>query len=120
MTYISYRPWQWFKKESITVEVETPKKPFATESPMPSIVLIHGANQTNTSFEFIRHALPGFRYINIDWSAYTDFQSNLSEMVSAVKGTYHTTKYINKVVRMYVRSSIPERVNRRKKWQIKR
>jgi pimeloyl-ACP methyl ester carboxylesterase len=87
MTYISYRPWQWFKKESITVEVETPKKPFATESPMPSIVLIHGANQTNTSFEFIRHALPGFRYINIDWSAYTDFQSNLSEMVSAVKGT---------------------------------
>lgn len=80
---IYLHPWKWFKEESIVVEVDPPKQK-TTDVPLPNIVLIHGANQTNTSFEFIRHALPGFQFINIDWSSNTGFFNNLDEMIEAV------------------------------------
>jgi pimeloyl-ACP methyl ester carboxylesterase len=78
-----FNSWSWFETQSIVVEIAKPTaKP--TQPSLPSIVLIHGANQTNTSFEFIRHALPGFRYINIEWSPTAGFHSNLDEMIAAV------------------------------------
>ena len=78
-----FNPWNWFEPKSITVEIPKPTVK-AKKAALPCIVLIHGANQTNTSFEFIRHALPGFRYINIEWSATAGFENNLDEMVAAV------------------------------------
>jgi pimeloyl-ACP methyl ester carboxylesterase len=76
-------PWNWFESEPIMVEIAKPTiKP--KQPDLPSIVLIHGANQSNKSFAFIRHALPGFRYINIDWSPTAGFHSNLDEMIAAV------------------------------------
>jgi pimeloyl-ACP methyl ester carboxylesterase len=78
-----FNPWIWFETKSIVVDIAKPTvKP--KQPSLPSIVLIHGANQTNTSFEFIRHALPAFRYINIDWSPTAGFQNNLDEMIDAV------------------------------------
>jgi len=79
-------PWRWFTRESITVEIEPPH---ITEdnAPLPSIVLIHGANQSNVSFEYLRHALPGFQYINIEWSAASGFHSNLTEMIAALQNS---------------------------------
>jgi len=78
------KPWQWMSTESITVEVDQPTLRLETDAPLPSIVLIHGAHQSNTTFEFVRHALPGFRYINIDWQSGAGFENNLSEMIEAV------------------------------------
>jgi hypothetical protein len=79
-----FKPWQWMAPRPITVEVDPPRHNIE-QGITPSVVLIHGANQTNTSFEFIRHALPVFRYINIDWSASAGFENNLAEMIEAVK-----------------------------------
>lgn len=75
--------WPWFKRQPILVDVSEPKLKI-DNTIFPSIVMIHGANQSNTSFEFIRHALPGFQYINIDWSATAGFENNLDEMINVV------------------------------------
>jgi pimeloyl-ACP methyl ester carboxylesterase len=75
-------PWTWFNKELVSIEIEAP---IVTDPlPLPSIVLIHGANQSNVSFEYLRHALPGFHYINIDWNTMNGFHNNLDEMVGAI------------------------------------
>ncbi|SRR6056297_661391 len=77
-------PWTWFRREPISVEVEEPQI-HEDHAPLPSIVLIHGAHQSNVTFEYLRHALPGFQYINIEWSPTGGFYNNLKEMVYAVK-----------------------------------
>ena len=79
-----FKPDYWLSKESIKVDIDPPKENIV-DGPAPSIVLIHGAHQSNTSFEFVRHALPGFQYINIDWHTPTGFQNNLNEMIEAVQ-----------------------------------
>lgn len=81
---ITIRPWKWFNRESITVEIEQPQK-HEEHAPLPSIVLIHGAHQSNVTFEYFRHALPGFQYINIEWSTTGGFYNNLEEMGHALK-----------------------------------
>lgn len=78
------RPWQWFRRKPISVEIEHPDT-HEEHIPLPSIVLIHGAHQSNVTFEYLRHALPGFQYINIEWSPTGGFYNNLEEMVSAVE-----------------------------------
>jgi pimeloyl-ACP methyl ester carboxylesterase len=75
----------WPSPKPIEVEV-APAKSKPKKAPHPSVVLIHGANQSSTSFEFIRHALPCFKYINIDWTATSKFQDNLDQMIDAVSG----------------------------------
>jgi pimeloyl-ACP methyl ester carboxylesterase len=74
----------WFTREPITVEIEQPHES-EENVPLPSIVLIHGANQSNVSFEYLRHALPGFQYINIEWNPTSGFYDNLKEMIAAIK-----------------------------------
>lgn len=75
----------WFKKpDNGRKELETPRVTVDI-SPLPSIVLIHGANQTNLTFEYVRNALPGFTFINIDWSPSAGFKDNLAAMINAVK-----------------------------------
>lgn len=81
---INIKPWKWFKKEPITVEQEQPVIQ-SEYAPLPSIVLIHGAHQSNVTFEYLRHALPGFRYFNIEWSTVNGFENNLLEMVHAIE-----------------------------------
>jgi pimeloyl-ACP methyl ester carboxylesterase len=84
----SFKPWNWFKREPISIEIDKPtiKHIVIEESaPRPSIVLIHGAYQSSVSFEYMRHALPSFQYINIEWSATGGFHNNLEEMVNALK-----------------------------------
>lgn len=76
----------WPTPKPIIVDI-APAKVKPKKAPLPSVVLIHGANQSSTSFEFIRHALPGFKYINIDWTATTPFEHNLDQMIDAVKDT---------------------------------
>jgi hypothetical protein len=75
-------PWKWFNRDPVTVEVEQPPE---DNTPLPTIVLIHGAHQSNITFEYFRHALPGFRYINVDWSTTGGFHDNLDEMIVAIK-----------------------------------
>jgi pimeloyl-ACP methyl ester carboxylesterase len=81
---ISLSPWKWFHKEPITVEIEHPHV-HEEHAPLPSIVTIHGAHQSNVTFNFLRHALPAFRYVNIEWSTINGFENNLSEMIDAVQ-----------------------------------
>lgn len=81
---INLRPWKWFHREAVSVEIEHPQV-FEENAPLPAIVLIHGAHQSNVTFEYFRHALPGFHYYNIEWSPLGGFYNNLEEMVSAVK-----------------------------------
>jgi len=83
---INIRPWTWFHKKPITVAVEPPHI-HEDHVPLPSIVLIHGAHQSNVTFEYLRHALPAFRYINIEWSTVNGFDNNLLEMIDALKNT---------------------------------
>ena len=85
---ISSQPWHWFKRKPISIEIEKPKirHIIVEESePLPSIVLIHGAYQSNVTFEYMRHALPSFQYINIEWSTTGGFYNNLKEMVAALE-----------------------------------
>lgn len=81
---ITLNPRLWFGKQPVTVEIEHVKVQEEI-APLPSIVLIHGAHQSNVTFEYMRHALPGFKYINIEWSAESGFEQNLQEMKSALK-----------------------------------
>ena len=81
---IPFKPWQWFGRESVTIKIETPII-YEETSPLPSIVLIHGAHQSNVTFEYLRHALPGFQYINVDWHTEGGFEHNLKEMIRAIK-----------------------------------
>ena len=83
MTY-SLIPWKWFQRKPITVEIEHPVDHDDNAS-LPSIVLIHGANQSNVSFEYLRYVLSGFQYINIEWNPTSGFYDNLDEMIVAVK-----------------------------------
>lgn len=78
------RPWNWFKREPVSIEVEEPHA-HEEHAPLPSIVLIHGAHQSNVTFEYFRHALPGFQYINVEWSPVGGFYNNLDEMCAAVE-----------------------------------
>lgn len=80
---VNLRPWNWFRREPISVEIEHPQV-HEEVAPLPSIVLIHGAHQSNVTFEYMRHALPGFKYINIEWSPVSGFEHNLEEMIEAV------------------------------------
>ena len=82
---ITIKPWKWFQTESVTIEIETPIV-YEDATPLPSIVLIHGAHQSNVTFEYLRHALPGFKYINVDWHTGAGFDNNLQEMITAIKG----------------------------------
>lgn len=77
-------PLKWFKRNSVTVEIEHPHI-YEDQSPLPSMVLIHGAHQSNVTFEYLRHALPSFHYINIEWSPTGGFANNLNEMIEYVK-----------------------------------
>lgn len=81
---MTLKPWKWFNRNPVTVEIEPPHA-HEEHAPLPSIVLIHGAHQSNVTFNFLRHALPGFQYINIEWSTTGGFYNNLEEMVDAVK-----------------------------------
>lgn len=81
---INLRPWAWFARKPVTVEVEHIHVQ-EEAAPLPSIVLIHGAHQSNVTFEYMRHALPGFRYINIEWYPTNGFENNLNEMKDALK-----------------------------------
>lgn len=84
----SFRPWKWFNRKPISIEIDKPvaKHIIIEESvPLPSIVLIHGAHQSNVTFEYMRHALPSFQYINIEWSTTGGFHDNLAEMSDALK-----------------------------------
>jgi pimeloyl-ACP methyl ester carboxylesterase len=76
-------PWTWFRKEPISIEIEQPHV-HEEHAPHPSIVLIHGAHQSNVTFEYLRHALPGFQYINVEWSPTAGFYNNLAQMVDAI------------------------------------
>jgi pimeloyl-ACP methyl ester carboxylesterase len=80
----SLQTWNWFHKEPISIEIEPPHI-YKEHAPLPSIVLIHGAHQSNVTFEYLRHALPAFRYINIEWSTVNGFENNLAEMKLALK-----------------------------------
>lgn len=82
--HMNLRPWKWFNRAPISVEVEPPHN-HEDHAPLPSIVLIHGAYQSNVTFEYLRHALPGFQYINIEWDVNSGFENNLAEMIAAVK-----------------------------------
>lgn len=75
---------QWFSK-SPKVTKEPHVEISSMEVPLPSIVLIHGAHQSNVTFEYLRHALPGFKYINIEWHTEIRFQHNLDEMQQALQ-----------------------------------
>lgn len=88
---VSLSPLKWFTREAVQVEVE-PASIVVEHIHLPSIVLIHGAYQSTLTFEYLRHALPGFQYINIDWSPTGGFYNNLDEMIKAVKG--HGPVYI--------------------------
>lgn len=77
-------PWTWFKREPVSVDLEQPLI-YEETAELPKIVLIHGAHQSNVTFEYLRHALPGFSYLNIDWSAAGGFQDNLTEMIAAIR-----------------------------------
>jgi len=78
------QPWTWFKRDTVHIEIEQPHNT-EDKSVLPSIVLIHGAHQSNVTFEYLRHALPGFQYINVEWSATGGFNDNLSEIINVVK-----------------------------------
>lgn len=78
-------PWKWFNRDPVTVEVEQSPLPPEEVVPLPNIVLIHGAHQSNITFEYFRHALPGFNYINVEWSTTGGFYDNLDEMIVAIK-----------------------------------
>lgn len=81
---LTLKPWKWFDSEPITVEIEPPRV-HDDNVPLPSMVLIHGAHQSNVTFEYLRHALPAFRYINIEWSITNGFAKNLEEMTTALE-----------------------------------
>lgn len=78
-------PFTWFNQNPKQVEVEHIHVQ-EDNAPLPSIVLIHGAHQSNVTFEYLRHALPSFKYINIEWSTMSGFYNNLEEMKSALRG----------------------------------
>lgn len=81
---VSLLPWKWFSRESVSIKVEEPII-YEDNTIMPSIVLIHGAHQSNVTFEYMRTALPGFQYINVDWHTVGGFENNLDEMIKAIK-----------------------------------
>lgn len=78
------KPWTWLNRSPITVDIDEPYN-YDDTSPLPSIVLIHGAHQSKMTFEYLRHALPGFKYINLEWDATSGFHNNLDEMIAALK-----------------------------------
>jgi len=77
----------WQNKKNIIVEVDPPVYEPEDSTTLPTIVLIHGANQTRLSFEYIRHALPCFQYINIEWNAFGNFYENTEEMINVLDGS---------------------------------
>jgi pimeloyl-ACP methyl ester carboxylesterase len=79
-----FNPHRWFstKPKSSKPAVNFPGK--IEHSIFPSIVLIHGANQTSGTFEYMRHALPGFDYINLEWSPVKEFNDNLADMTAVL------------------------------------
>jgi pimeloyl-ACP methyl ester carboxylesterase len=77
-------PLTWFARQPVEIEhVHVQEE----NVPLPSIVLIHGAHQSSVTFEYLRHALPGFNYINIEWHVNSGFELNLSEMKEALKNS---------------------------------
>jgi|TARA_R110000851_G_C12984542_1_gene556703 pimeloyl-ACP methyl ester carboxylesterase len=52
---------------------------------MPTVVLIHGAHQSKASFEYLRHSLPLWNYVNLEWKIDGGFHTNLAAMVTATK-----------------------------------
>lgn len=81
---VSINPIKWFYRTPVNVEVEHVQVQ-EDQVPLPNIVLIHGAHQSNVSFEYMRHALPGFKYINVEWHAESGFELNFEEMKAALK-----------------------------------
>jgi pimeloyl-ACP methyl ester carboxylesterase len=77
------RPWTWYKRKLITVA--TIQSYIEDITPMPTVVLIHGAHQSKASFEYLRHSLPSWNYVNIEWKVDGGFHTNLAAMVSATK-----------------------------------
>jgi len=82
---VTFNPINWLRQVPVQVEVEHIHVEEET-TPLPSIVLIHGAHQSNVTFEYLRHALPGFKYINIEWYTTNGFENNLLEMNQALQG----------------------------------
>ena len=78
--------FKWLKRQPVNVEVEHIHVEEEV-APLPTIVLIHGAHQSNVTFEYMRHALPSFKYINIEWFTSSGFENNLAEMKEAMKDT---------------------------------
>lgn len=75
----------WFRGRNVGRNEPAAPRITIDISPLPSIVLIHGANQSNLTFEYVRNALPGFTFINIDWRPEVGFKDNLAAMIAAVK-----------------------------------
>lgn len=68
------------------VDVETTE-----DNKAPCIILIHGANASPTSFNYIKSQLPPAEYHVIDYSVLDDFYSNLDKMVQQLdpNKSYH-------------------------------
>lgn len=82
---MAHNPLKWFQKKAVNVDIAPTPLAYNDTIKLPSVVLIHGAHQSSTTFEYFRHALPGFQYINIDWNAAVGFYENLQEMVTAIE-----------------------------------
>lgn len=69
----------WIKK------LLTPTKVEETYDHLPTIVFIHGANQSQLCWNYIRSQLPNYKTILIDYSSYNKFYNNLDDMINKLK-----------------------------------
>lgn len=93
----------FFLRKMVEVEAALAKK-------SPKIILIHGANASPMSFNYIKARLPTAEYHVVDYSTVDGFYPNLEKMVDQLKGdnkyyvlshsmggiyAMHLTQYIN-------------------------
>lgn len=78
--------WNIFKKNSTTVMAVQETTAVDDSINYPTLVLIHGANQTSNSFGYIKSKLPSnIKLKLIDYSCYSTFDQNITDMISQLK-----------------------------------
>lgn len=74
-----------FSSKPKTITIEEPHYEAEEEIQRPTIVMIHGANATSSSFKYIKSQLPDWGFVMVNYNSADGFYYNLERIVQHTK-----------------------------------
>lgn len=74
-----------FSSKSKTITIEEPVHEVVEDIKRPTIVMIHGANATSKSFNYIKSQLPDWGFVMVNYNSADGFYYNLERIVQHTK-----------------------------------